>query len=107
MYFQQMAPLLVNLPLFESGHLYASTSNPQQVQRQLADWVRAGKIVQLRRGLYTVAPPYQSEHPHSYFLDVERLTAYVERAGKPKLRRALSPILQLIEEELTEYVPLL
>ena len=213
MYFQQVAPLLVNLPLFESGHLYAGANNRQQVQRQLADWVRAGKIVQLRRGLYTVAPPYQSEHPHSYLianhlvrgsyvslhtalshydlipehvavvtsvttgrpgtwqnqyghfsyqhiqpalffgfqyrqvtqtqwaylatpekalldliyltpdadsagyiralrlqnldqLDIERLTAYVERAGKPKLKRALSHILQLIEEELTEYVPL-
>ena len=213
MYFQQVAPLLANLPLFESGHLYAGANNLQQVQRQLADWVRAGKIVQLRRGLYTVAPPYQSEHPHSYLianhlvrgsyvslhtalshydlipehvavvtsvttgrpgtwqnpygyfsyqhiqpalffgfqyrqvtqtqwayvatpekalldliyltpdadsagyiralrlqnldqLDVERLTAYVERADKPKLKRALSHILHLIEEELTQYVPL-
>jgi predicted transcriptional regulator of viral defense system len=68
MYFQQVVQQLANLHLFESGHLYAGADNPQQVQRQLADWVRVGKIVQLRRGLYTVAPPYRSEHPHSYVI---------------------------------------
>ena len=213
MYFQQMSPQLAELALFESGHLYAGADNPQQVQRQLADWARAGKVVQLRRGLYTLSPSYQSEQPHSYVianhlvpasyvslhtvlsyydlipehvavvtsvttgrprtrqnpygrfsfqhiqpalffgfeyrqvtqtqwaymatpekalldliyltpdadsegyiralrlqnleqLDVEQLTAHVERAAKPKLKRALSHILQVVEEELTEYVPL-
>ncbi len=210
MYFQKVSPHLANLPLFESGHLYAGANNPQQVQRQLADWVRAGKVVQLRRGVYTLAPSHQSKHPHSYVvanhmvrasyvslqtvlshydlipehvavvtsittgrpgmwqnlyghfsyqhiqpdlffgfeyrqvtqtqsaymatpekalldliyltpkadsqeyiralrlqnldqLNIERLTTYVERINKPKLKRALSPILQIIEEELTEY----
>jgi predicted transcriptional regulator of viral defense system len=68
MYFQQASPQLRCLPLFETGHLYAGADNLQQVQRQVADWVRAGKVIQLRRGLYTVAPPYQSEHPHSYLI---------------------------------------
>lgn len=68
MYFQQVAPLLANLPLFESSHLFAGADTPQQVQRQLADWVRAGKVVQLRRGLYTLALPYRSERPHSYVI---------------------------------------
>ncbi len=213
MYFQEMMPHLANLPLFESGHLYAGADNPQQVQRQLTDWVRAGKIVQLRRGFYTLAQPHQLEHPHSYIvanqmmhasyvslhtilshydlipehvavvtnvttgrprkwqnlyghfsyqhiqpdlffgfeyrqvtqtqwaymatpekalldliyltsgadskkyikalrlqnldqLDIKRLTTYVERINKPKLKRALPSIVQLIEEELTEYMPL-
>ncbi len=68
MYFRQVAPHLTTLPVFESGHLYAGANNPQQVQRQLTDWVRAGKVVQLRRGLYTLAQPYQLEHPHSYVI---------------------------------------
>ena len=213
MYFQQVVQQLANLHLFESGHLYAGADNPQQVQRQLADWVRVGKIVQLRRGLYTAAPPYRSEHPHSYVianhlvrgsyislhtalsyfdlipeyvavvtsvttgrpgtwrnlyghfsfqhiqpalffgfqyrqvtktqwayvatpekalldliyltpdadnadyiralrlqnldqLDTGRLRACVEQVGKPKLVRALPHILQVVEEELTEYTPL-
>lgn len=213
MYFQQVVQKLANVHLFESGHLYAGADNPQQVQRQLADWVRAGKIVQLRRGLYTAAQPYQSEQPHSYVianhlvrgsyislhsalsyfdlipehvavvtsvttgrpgtwqnlyghfsfqhiqpalffgfqyrlvtntqwafvatpekalldliyltpdadkagyiralrlqnldqLDTGRLRANVERMGKPKLKRVLPHILQVVEEELTEYTPL-
>lgn len=213
MYFQQVWSQLAALPLFESAQLYAGADTPQQIQRQLADWARAGKVVQLQRGLYTLAPPYQSEQPHSYLianhlargsyvslhtvlshydlipehvavvtsvttgrpgnqqnkygsfsfqhiqaalffgfeyrqvtqtqwaymatpekalldliyltpkadsegyiralrlqnldqLDVERLTTYVERAARPKLRGALGHILQLIEEELTGYVPL-
>jgi predicted transcriptional regulator of viral defense system len=68
MYFQQMLGQLASLPLFESGHLYAEANTPQQVQRQLTDWVRAGKVVRLQRGLYTLAPPYQSEQPHSYLI---------------------------------------
>ena len=210
MYFQKVNSNLTNLPVFESGHLYAGTDNPQQAQRQLTDWVRAGKIIQLRRGLYSLAQPHQTKHPHSYVianhivkasyvslhtvlshydlipehvavvtsittgrpgmwqnlyghfsyqhiqpnlffgfeyrqvtqsqwaymatpekalldliyltpgadregyiralrlqnldqLDVERLTTYVERINKPKLKRALPYIVQLIEEELTEY----
>lgn len=213
MYFQKTSPTLKNLPVFESGHLYAGADNSQHVQRQLSDWVQAGKVIQLRRGVYTLAPPYQSEHPHSYVianhmvhasyvslhtvlshfdlipehvavvtsittgrpgtwqnlyghfsyqhilldlffgfdyrqvtqtqwayvatpekalldliyltpradsegyiralrlqnldqLDVERLTAYVERINKPKLKRALPFIIRVAEKELTEYVSL-
>lgn len=213
MFFQQVVQQLANLPLFESEHLYAGANNPQKVQRQLSDWVHAGKIIQLKRGLYLFAKPYQSEHPHSYVianylvhgsyvslqsalsyfdlipehvpvvtsvttgrpgtfqnlyghfnfqhiqpalffgfqyrqvtqtqrayvatpekalldliyltpdadnadyirtlrlqnldhLDTGRLEAYVHQIGKPKLIRALSTILQLVEEELTEYTPL-
>jgi predicted transcriptional regulator of viral defense system len=213
MYFQQIVPHLRNLPLFESGQLYAGNDNPQQVQRQLTDWARAGKVIQLRRGLYSLAPPYQSEQPHSYVianrlvhasyvslhmalshydlipehvavvtsvttgrpgewqnpyghfsyqhiqpalffgfqyhqvnqkqwaylaapekalldliyltpeadseeyiralrlqnldqLNVDRLQTYVQRVGKPKLQRALIHIVQVVEEELTEYQPL-
>jgi predicted transcriptional regulator of viral defense system len=39
-------------------------------------------------------------------LNVERLRDYVQRADKPKLQRALIHILQVVEEELTEYQPL-
>ncbi|MFZ0548956.1 MAG: hypothetical protein WAM60_26145 [Candidatus Promineifilaceae bacterium] len=56
------------LPLFESGQLCAGNDNPQQVQRQLTDWTNSGKVIQLRRGLYTLGPPYQSEQQHSYLI---------------------------------------
>lgn len=68
MYFQEVSSQLAKLPLFSSEHLYAEANTPQQVQRQLADWVRAGKVVQLKRGLYTLAAPYQLQQPHSYLV---------------------------------------
>jgi predicted transcriptional regulator of viral defense system len=39
-------------------------------------------------------------------LNMDRLAAYVERAAKPKLKRALFKILEVASAELTEYVPL-
>lgn len=68
MIFQQIATQLTNLPLFETELLYAGADNRQQVQRQVTDWVRARKLVQLRRGLYTLAEPYQTESPHTYVI---------------------------------------
>lgn len=85
MFFQHVLPNLAKLPLFESGHLYAGATSPHQVQRQLADWVRAGKVVQLRRGLYTVAASYQEEPPHSYVI-----ANHLVRASYISLQLALS-----------------
>lgn len=213
MYFHRVANRLAKLPLFENSLLYAGADSRPQVQRQLADWARTGKVVQLRRGLYTLGQAYQSEQPHSYLianhlvhgsyvslqmalshydlipehvavvtsvttgrpgmwqnqfghfryrhlqpalffgfeyrqvtptqsaymatpekalldliyltpdansaayiralrlqnldqLDLERLTAYVEQANKPKLRQALPHILQVASDELADYVQL-
>ena len=36
----------------------------------------------------------------------ERLKSYVDRTDNAKLKRALPHILQVVEEELTEYEPL-
>lgn len=85
MYFQEVAPFLAKLTLFESSHLFAVAQNPQQVQRRLSDWVRAGKVIQLRRGLYTIAPPYQTQQPHSYVI-----ANHLVRGSYVSLQTALS-----------------
>lgn len=41
-------------PVFETSLLLAGVDRPQQAQRQVTDWTRAGKLVQLRRGLYVL-----------------------------------------------------
>src|SRR5262249_50927512 len=38
------------------------------VRRQLSRWVGAGRLVQLRRGLYALAPPYAKSIPHPFVL---------------------------------------
>ncbi len=37
-----------------------------QVQKQLSRWVKSGKILQLRRGLYTLAKPYSNVTPQPF-----------------------------------------
>ena len=38
----------------------------EDVRRQLSRWVRAGVVLQLRRGLYCLAPPFQKTRPHPF-----------------------------------------
>jgi predicted transcriptional regulator of viral defense system len=57
--FEDLLSLVGDEPLFESGFLLAGDVDPADVQRQLSRWVRAGRVHQLRRGLYALAPPFQ------------------------------------------------
>ena len=53
-------------PIFEPAMLFAGNDRPANTLRQLSRWVKAGKLVQVRRGLYAVAPPYAKTRPHSF-----------------------------------------
>jgi predicted transcriptional regulator of viral defense system len=53
-------------PLFETGFLLAGDVDPADVRRQLSRWVASGHVVQLRRGLYALAPPYRKTEPHPF-----------------------------------------
>ena len=71
----QFASLLAAVgdePLFETGFLLAGDVDPADVRRQLSRWVASGQIVQLRRGLYALAPPHRKTEPHP-FLAANRL----------------------------------
>jgi predicted transcriptional regulator of viral defense system len=66
MRFEQFVEKVGHLGIFESSLVLPFYDSPQQAQRQLSDWTRAGKLVQLRRGVYTFAPPYRGERPINY-----------------------------------------
>ena len=55
-------------PVFETGLLLSGGVDPFDVRKQLSRWVTAGKIYQLRRGLYSLAPPYQKVVPHPFLI---------------------------------------
>jgi predicted transcriptional regulator of viral defense system len=55
-------------PCFTSGMLLAGKVSPATVRLQLSRWTKEGKIIQLRKGLYTLAKPYASELPHKFYL---------------------------------------
>lgn len=66
MEFKHLIALVGDEPVFETGLLLAGEEDPDDVQRQLSRWVKAGQLYQLRRGLYAFAPPFQKSRPHPF-----------------------------------------
>lgn len=68
MKFETLLALVHDQPVFETGLLLAGNVDSNDVRRQLSRWVRSGRILQLRRGLYTLVPPYQNVIPHPFLI---------------------------------------
>ncbi|MBN1995801.1 MAG: hypothetical protein JW953_24155 [Anaerolineae bacterium] len=68
MEFERLLQIVGNEPVFETGLLLAGEVNPTHIRRQLSRWTKAGRIYQLRRGLYALAPPFQKIKPHPYLV---------------------------------------
>jgi predicted transcriptional regulator of viral defense system len=66
--FAKLLTLIADAPLFETGFLLAGEVNPADVRRQLSRWTAAGRLYQLRRGLYAPAPPFQKIAPHPFLV---------------------------------------
>lgn len=61
MRWQQLQHTVQDQPLFETSLFQTGAVTRHQAQRQLSDWTQAQKIIQLRRGIYTL--PHQNPHP--------------------------------------------
>lgn len=68
MKFDDLLAIVGDEPVFEPGLLLAGDTAPPDIQRQLSRWVEAGRLYQLRRGLYTLAPPFQKIRPHPFLV---------------------------------------
>lgn len=68
MNFENFLTLVGEEPVFETSLLLAGEVNPDIVRMQLVRWTKSGRIYQLRRGLYTLAPPYQKVKPHPFLI---------------------------------------
>src|SRR5258706_7060483 len=68
MRFEDLLEVVDREPVFETGLLLAGDVNPTDVRRQLSRWVAAGRLYQLRRGLYALAPPFQKILPHPFLV---------------------------------------
>jgi len=66
--FSALLDIVGNEPLFGTEVLLAGDVCPADIRRQLSRWVTAGKVYQLRRGLYSLAPPYQKVVPHPFLV---------------------------------------
>lgn len=68
MEFNKLLHIVDNLPTFDTGLLLSGSVSPLDVRKQLSRWTRSGKLYQLRRGLYSLAPPYQKVIPHPFLI---------------------------------------
>ena len=68
MKFEKLLEVVGDEPVFETGFLLAGDIDPDDVRRQLSRWFRGGRIHQLRRGLYALAPPFQKTLPHPFLV---------------------------------------
>ena len=77
--------LLHGMTVFEASALLAGSDSPGEVRRQLSRWVAAGRLTQLRRGLYALAPPFAGRA-----LNVLALAARIRVPSYVSLQSALS-----------------
>ncbi len=68
MEFGELLSTVGDAPVFETGLLLAGGESPNYIRRQLSGWVDAGRVWQLRRGLYALAPPFQKTAPHPFLV---------------------------------------
>jgi hypothetical protein len=66
--FASLLAIVGDEPVFETGFLLAGDVDPADVRRQLSRWVRSGRLLQLRRGLYALAAPYRKAKPHPFLV---------------------------------------
>jgi predicted transcriptional regulator of viral defense system len=68
MKFEELIEIIGDEPVFETGLLLAGSVDPKDVRKQLSRWTKAGRLYQLRRGLYALAPPFQKVTPHPFVI---------------------------------------
>lgn len=85
MEFESLLNLVGDELFFESSLLMAGSVNPKLIRIQLSRWVKARKIHQIRRGLYTIAPPYQKRQPHPFLV-----ANHLQKASYVSLQSALA-----------------
>jgi len=60
--------LISREPVFRSSLLLSGSVSTAQIRLQLARWVQNGRLIQLRRGLYLLAPPWRKVEPHPFLI---------------------------------------
>jgi predicted transcriptional regulator of viral defense system len=68
MEFERLLEIVGDEPIFETSLLLAGDVDPTNTRRQLSRWTKAGRLYQLRRGLYALAPPFQKAKPHPFLI---------------------------------------
>jgi len=68
MKWQSLLELVADEPVFSSALLLSGNVSAEQVRLQLSRWVKDGRLIQLRRGLYALAPVWRKVEPHPFLI---------------------------------------
>jgi len=68
MKFDEFLALVGDEPVFSSSLFNVVGVSASQLRLQIVRWVNAGKLIQLRRGLYVLNRPYRKIEPHPYLI---------------------------------------
>ncbi len=78
MKFEELMGIVGGEPVFHAALLKVGNVTDAALHLQLTRWTRAGKLVQLRRGVYALAPPFRRKEPHPFVIaNALRRGAYV------------------------------
>lgn len=95
MKWEALLAIVGNEAVFSSSLLLAGKVSVAQVRLQLSRWVQTGRLLQLRRGVYALAPAWRKVEPHP-FLAANRL----QRGSYVSLQSAMA-----FHGIIPEYVP--
>lgn len=59
MKYEQFIDLAGKLPVIETENLLAGVPNPSLVEVQLSRWLKAGKLIRLKKGVYVLPQPFR------------------------------------------------
>jgi predicted transcriptional regulator of viral defense system len=68
MKWDDLLELIGQEPVFHSSILMAGEVNPADLGRQLSRWVKSGRLIQLRRGLYTLTERDRKAPLHPFLI---------------------------------------
>jgi predicted transcriptional regulator of viral defense system len=63
---EELSELVLPGGLFRTGLILAGQRSPQDVRRQIDRWVKSGRILKLRRGVYMLVKPYVELAAHPF-----------------------------------------
>lgn len=68
MKFEELLQIIRDEPVFSSNLLRSGPVDEAALRVQLSRWVRNGSLLQLRRGVYCLAPAWQRLAPHPFVI---------------------------------------
>lgn len=68
MKWESLLDIVADEPVFSTGLLLSGKVSADQVRLQLSRWVRSGRLVQLRRGIYALGPAWRRTEPHPFLV---------------------------------------